>query len=399
MRILLITSSLPYPPTSGGALRAYGILHGLAQAGHEISLLTFHEAELNDASPLKQLCQRIISIPNPHRSKSQRLRDLLFTRHADIARRLDSPQMRQTLIQWLKEIPFDLVQFEGIEVACYLPDVRRHAPQVKCIFDTFNAEAELQRAIYAIDRAHPRRWHAALYSWLQVERIARYERDLCRQADAVIAVSAEDHAILSRYRDDQRTFIVSSGIFVDDYQATDQHDLGERSLVFSGKMDYRPNVDAMLWFSHEILTKLHDVHLTIVGQKPAPAITALAQTGLVQVTGFVEQVAPYLRGAQVYIAPLRMGSGTRLKLLEAMACGCAIVATPLAAAGLSPACLRAMRIAHTSDEFTQAINELLSQPHLRATLGKQAQAAVRAEYDWSALLPRLLAIYAEVGLG
>jgi glycosyltransferase involved in cell wall biosynthesis len=399
VRILLITSSLPYPPTSGGALRAYGILHGLAHAGHELTLLSFHEGEQYTGTPLTAMCARIVTVPLPQRSKLSRLRDLLLTRHADIARRLDSAEFRLQLSQLLSQTHYDLVQFEGIEVACYLSDVRRLSPHSKCIFDTFNAEAELQRAIYHIDRAKPRRWHTALYSWLQVARIVRYERALCQQADAVITVSAEDYSFLSAYREDANTFILSSGIFVSDYQSADVQDLGAGALVFSGKMDYRPNVDAMLWFTESILPQLEHVHLTIVGQKPAPSIRALAHTGKVQVTGFVESVAPYLRGAQVYIAPLRMGSGTRLKLLEAMACGCAIVATPLAAAGLSDSALRSMRIALNSTDFAAAIRDLLADPVLRAKLGAQAQAAVRAEYDWSALVPRLLKIYNEVGLG
>jgi glycosyltransferase involved in cell wall biosynthesis len=158
-------------------------------------------------------------------------------------------------------------------------------------------------------------------------------------------------------------------------------------------MDYRPNVDAVLWFAQEILPHLPDVHLVIVGQQPTARVQALAVHERVQITGQVASVLPYLHGASVYIAPLRMGSGTRLKLLEAMAARCAIVATPLAASGLSDAAKAAMCIAETPLEFAQAVNALLHDPEKRQTLGDQAREIVGQQYDWSVLIPRLLEVY------
>src|SRR5690606_23656791 len=115
-------------------------------------------------------------------------------------------------------------------------------------------------------------------------------------------------------------------------------DLGPCALIFTGKMDYRPNVDAMLWFASDILPQVRsimpDVRLYVVGQKPHPRLEVLRDHDHIVLTGWVPEVTPYLHAAAVYIAPLRMGSGTRLKILEAMAAGCAIVATTLAAAGL-----------------------------------------------------------------
>jgi glycosyltransferase involved in cell wall biosynthesis len=117
------------------------------------------------------------------------------------------------------------------------------------------------------------------------------------------------------------------------------------------------------------------------------------------ITGWVKSVSPYLRAASVYIAPLRMGSGTRLKLLEAMACECAIVATSTASAGLRDETRRAMIVADSAQELTEAIVELLSDPQRREQLGVLARQQVTRYYDWSTLIPQLLNVYTEIGLG
>jgi glycosyltransferase involved in cell wall biosynthesis len=397
VRILILTASLPYPPASGGALRVYGILHGLHAAGHHVTLMAFHDGDTApDQTPLARLCDRVITLPTPVRSKRERIIDLLTTPQADIARRFYSAAFATELTRLAQECDFDLIQFEAIEIACYLPIIKALNLRAKLVFDTFNAEADLQRRIYEIERANLKRLPAAAYSWMQSRRIARYEGDLCRMADAVIAVSPEDAALLDAYRPDKRVSIVPSGIFVDDYAATEATNLPKNALVFTGKMDYRPNMDAVQWFAAEILPSIPNAHLVIVGQKPHPIIAHLAQQPNITLTGFVPSVQPYLQAADVYIAPLRMGSGTRLKLLEAMASGCAIVATSTAASGLSDTAKSAMVIADTETDFAQAVIQLLGDTPRRNTLGEQARAAVRAEYDWSVLIPRLLNVYQEI---
>ena len=128
MQILLITAALPYPPASGGALRAYGILRGLAEAGHAITLLTFGDpTDRLPETPLNTYCRDIITIEPPRRSKINRLKDLLLTGEADIARRFYSEIFEQALVRLLQQQTFDIVQFEGIEVACYIPTVRRES--------------------------------------------------------------------------------------------------------------------------------------------------------------------------------------------------------------------------------------------------------------------------------
>jgi len=382
--------SLPYPPASGGAIRVHGLIEGLQQPGHDITLLCFHEGDPTDVNPVI----RVLTVPPPHRTKFDRLGDLLLTRQPDIAKRFYDVDFAHRLRDLLQQEMFDVVQFEGIESICYQPIVAAVQPTAKRVFDTFNAEYDLQRTIFRIDRQQVKRWPMALYSYMQVGRIWRYERVMCRLAHAVIAVSAEDAALLAPFRDDDQTHVIPNGIWTQRYHemAVDTPFAQSQNIVFTGTMDYRPNVDAMLWFTESILPHIPDAHLTIVGRRPHPRLAHLKTMPNVTLTGWVESVQPYLHHADVYIAPLRMGSGTRLKLLEAMASGCAIVATSTAAAGLNAAARAAMSIHDAAPDFAAEVNALLRDDQRRTARRDAAQEAVRQTYDWSVLVPRLLTI-------
>lgn len=404
MNILMIAPSLPYPPASGGALRVYSLLRGLNAAGHRVTLLALDDSGLNPANtPLRDLCARVETFPIPRRSKAQRLKTLLTTRQADLAHRLYSPELGQRLHEILSTERFDLIQCEALETACYLPIAKSAQPSAKLCLDTFNAEYELQRVIAEIDAREPKRWPMALYSYLQAGRIKSYEHQMCQLTDIVIAVSPEDADLLRSFRRDGKVYILPSAISVDDYTAEmPPDDLGAHVLVFTGKMDYRPNVDAALWLVNDILPlirqRVPDATVTLVGQQPSPRLEGLRAVQGITITGRVDSVVPYLRGAAAYVAPLRMGSGTRLKLLEAMAAGSPIIATKTAAAGLMPDAKSAMLIADGAQPFADAVINLLTSPEKRAAMIQAGKTAVRAHYDWSSTAPVLLNIYKENGL-
>lgn len=405
MRVLLLTPSLPYPPHQGGAIRNYGLARGLHEAGHRVCILSFHTGGLDPAAtPLADICEWVETVSPPERAKSQRLRDMALSGLPDLARRLDSPLFRERLEARLSTETFDLIQFEGLEMTPYLPLVRRLQPGARCCYDAHNAEYALQWAIFHVDRHVPERLPAAAYSLLQARRIHRYERSVCAAADCVIAVSEEDAKALRPFRADHRVAVVPNGIFADHYGDDNPRlDLGSNVLVFTGKMDYRPNIDAVRWFSDDILPLIReaiaDVRLYIVGQKPHQSLESLRDEPHIELTGWVPDVQPFLQAADVYVAPLRMGSGTRLKILEAMAAGCAVVATNVAASGLDAQAKRSLILADEERAFAQAVVALLKDANRRVTLGQAAQADVRRLYDWKTLIPCLLQTYEDIGLG
>lgn len=406
MKILFITASLPYPPQQGGALRTYGLLHGLHEAGHELTLLSFSNTPNANllGTPLATFCKHIETVQTPTRTKTQRIRDLFTSSQPDIAHRLYSITFAQRLRQLISAQNFDIIQFEGIEVACYLPLVKQMGIKAKLVYDAFNAEAAMQYAIFQLDRQNPRRWLGAAYSWVQSRRIYQFERTLCTQADLVIAVSSEDAAILQHHNPTKRVPVVANGIFISDYEKSNSEiDLGSHTLVFTGKMDYRPNVDAALWFADHILPTIKqaiaDIQFYIVGQQPHTSLEHLRDNPAIVVTGWVESVLPYLKNAQLYVAPLRMGSGTRLKILEAMASGAAVVATTVAASGMKRTNDMGIVIVDTPDKMAEVIIRLLKDTKQRAGLGEAARIYVQQHYDWAVIIPNLLKAYEAIHSG
>jgi len=430
MRILLLTPQLPYPPHQGTSIRNYGLVRGLARR-HSVSLLSFLEAQqsLAVAGPLLDVCHRVeaVAAPPPRRLV-RRAFDTLTHRLPDMGLRLVSTAFSERLAAWMACEPFDIVHVEGIEMVPYMAQlldetawVNRKAPLI--VFDDHNCEYMLQKRYAQIDARLPRRWPGALYSLLQWLKLRPYEAGACRQAHCVVAVSQADAQALRRLVPGLAVTVVPNGIDTQAYQAmpsTSAGAIGQDAaqeqepspalhplcLVFTGKMDYRPNVDAVSWFATDIWPRVRDelpqAHFYAVGQRPHHRLDPLRVDPSLTLTGWVEDVRPFITGATVYVAPLRMGSGTRLKLLEAMALGKAIVSTRLGAEGLvdlqgEPVTDGREMVLVDDDAplaFAEAVVALLRDPDRRTELGRAARVFVEANYDWRVIVPRLEALYA-----
>lgn len=399
MKVLLLTPQLPYPPHQGTSLRNFHIIRGLAQAC-EVSLLSFLEPgqsiDAAQIAPLAELCQRIETIPMPQRTTGKRLQQLLATRRPDMAHRLFSPAFNIRLLQMLQAADFDIVQIEGIEMARYLPVIRHGSPRSKIVFDDHNAETELQRRNFLTDLGQPRRWVAAAYSAEQVRRLHKFERWVCQQADWVTAVSQPDKTHLEKFTQGQTPItVIPNSLDVQQFQLEEAQAIPS-DIVFSGKMDYRPNVDAVLWFVDEVWPQIRQERpsttFTIVGQKPHARLGRLRNEPGITLTGWVERVEPYLAGAKVFVLPFRVGSGTRLKLIEAMAAGKALVSTAVGAEGFPVEHNRELLLVDDPVEMGTAVLRLLTHPEERQRLGQAAQQFAQ-QYDWRVVVPEFLAIY------
>ena len=223
---------------------------------------------------------------------------------------------------------------------------------------------------------------------------------ICQLADGVVAVSEADKAALQQLVPGLDVTVVPNAVDMEYYSSADIRPapLSSHSLVFTGKMDFRPNVDAVLWFCREVLplvrSKMPDVRFYIVGRSPHRRVLRLADAPAVTVTGYVDDVRSYIAGACVYVAPLRIGGGTRLKVLEAMAMSKPIVSTSLGCEGfegLVPG--RELLLADAPQEFAQQVIELLDDASRRKRLGRAARRFVEQRYDWRLIVPRLEQIY------
>lgn len=395
VNLLFLTPQLPHPPRQGTAIRNWGLIKGLSKR-HAITLLTFAEKDEPITPDLHAACQHIETVSPPRRTFANRLHDLFLSPLPDLAHRLASPAFANRLNALLQANHFDAMFVEGLELAPYLLNTQYEIRNT--IFDAHNCETLLQRRAFQTDLRHPRRWPAALYSLLQSRKLGRFEAEVCRRAKHVTCVSAEDAAALrtlSPALGGVNPLVIPNGIFLSDYTqpAGANHPTTQPPrLVFTGKMDYRPNVDAVIWFANSILPlirrQIPEAEFVIVGQKPTKAVWELKSTKGVVITGAVEDARPYIGGATVYVAPLRMGGGTRFKLLEALALRRPIVSTTIGAEGFVVQNGRELCLADTAADFAEAVMALLRDPAKRQALGEAGHAFVK-QYDWEALLPGL----------
>jgi len=416
-RILILTPQLPHPPQSltgrsqGTTIRNYNLIARLAHR-HTIDLLTFVEptpvgpdaVPIDEIALLRPYCRQIVTETPPVRTLSQRGRDTLFSALPDMALRLESPAMHTHLAGLLREHDYDVVQVEGIEMAPYAlrwwAAAGEDRPRPRLVFDDHNAEYLLQKRAFTTDVRRPRRWLAAAYSLVQWHKLARYERRICRAADGVAVVSDADHRALEALAPGLDAIVVPNGVDLDFYRpgvVPALTGLGTRALVFTGKMDYRPNVDAVLWFTDavlpRILAQIPDAHFYAVGQQPHARLAHLADHPAVTLTGRVPDVRPYIVGAGVFVVPLRIGGGTRLKVLEAMALGQALVSTRLGCDGFPFEEGRQVRFADDPLTFADTVVDLLRDRERAVALGQAARAFVEAHFGWDAIVPLLEKLY------
>jgi polysaccharide biosynthesis protein PslH len=397
MKFLFLTPHYPYPPNKGTALRNYNIIANLA-ARHEIDLLTFADVEPPADSPLTTLCRRIATVSARKRSIVRRAIDTLLSPWPDMGLRLWSSEFKQKLDEWLADSKYDVIQIEGIELARYALSVPHPPGGFETsgrimVFDNHNAEYMLQQRIAEAEiAAHG--WNlGAIYSSIQTRKLRGFERRMCQRADRVVAVSSADAAAIQQLDPSLKVQVIPNGVDTEYYRRENVTpiDLPPHSLVFTGTMDFRPNVDAVLWFASEVLPlvkqSIADVHFVIVGQQPHGRLDVLRDDASIMITGDVEDTRPYIAAASVYVIPLRMGSGTRLKVLEALAMEAAIVSTTLGAEGFSIEHNRELLLADDPAAFAKSIVELIQQLARGRSLGQAGRALAIDQYEWRKIVP------------
>ncbi len=404
-RLLFLTPQLPSPTRQGAAIRNWNLMVELAKT-YQIDLLTFADPGEEDLAPPQGAAavpwQRLVRVPTPRRTVLRRLKVLLTTPHPDMADRLwSAPYLRQ-LSALLARERYDIVQAEGIELARYLLLIARYRlPDYNplLVFDDHNAEWLLQRRAAWIDLRRPRRWSLALYSAVQQRRLRRFEARTLEAADLTVCVSPADAATLQPLAPARPLIVAPNGADTAYYSpARIPRERPRFDVIFSGTLDYRPNIDAVVWFVTEvwpIVTRRpadrrgRTPRLALIGRNPPQEVTRLVFNQGVTVTGSVADDRPYFAGATVYALPMRYGGGSRLKLLNALAMGCAVVSTTAGAEGVAVRHEQHLLIADSAADFAAAITRLLGDAELCERLGAAGQDFVREEYDWAGIADRL----------
>jgi polysaccharide biosynthesis protein PslH len=390
VNILWLKSDLLLPLDKGGRLRTWHLLRHLAKR-HDVTYLSFSELGSQRDSAVTgmgEVATRIVTVPRFDPAK----RSLHF--YMDAARYLADPlpyavakyrsaAYKVQLQSLLRERAFDLLVCDFLVPAVNLP---KTLPCPAVIF-THNVEAEIWRRHAETKASVAARW---LYR-LQHKRMLRFEADTLSRFDGILAVSDADRNSFVRLYPDVASkpiWVVRTGVDTEYFMPSPIDTTPEPHLVFTGSMDWLPNEDAMAHFCRDILPLIREqepnVRLSIVGRAPTPLVRALASESI-DVTGTVDDVRPYMRNSAVYVVPLRIGGGTRLKIFEAMAMGKAVVSTTVGAEGLPVVDGEHALIADEPAAFADAVVSLLRNAARRTALERAARSLVVEHYDWSAV--------------
>ena len=326
--------------------------------------------------------------------------------------------MARRLTRLLDQNDFDIVQMESLHLAAYLPLIRAARSQPLVVCDWHNVESELMLRY----SQHERRISRKLYARATARRISRLEQRAIGEFDAHLTVSSRDAGQLGRIGSNDRVFVLENGVdilrFSDNsiesaylawltqkgsaqnvLRGTDDSTALNR-VLYVGSMDYHANEDAVVHFANEIWPRVSqarpDLTFTIVGRNPTPAVMSLASLPGVEVTGTVDDVRPYYRYAIAAVVPLRVGGGSRLKILEAMAAGVPVVSTSLGAEGLAVESGKNILIAGSAADFARAVVRISADAGVWQRISVAGRHLVRGQYGWEAIGARLKQIHMEL---
>jgi glycosyltransferase involved in cell wall biosynthesis len=400
LSILYVSPMPASPPRFGAQARIHGLMTQLARR-HDLTavMLVDNEFDAEECrSAMQAYCRDVVLVPKPYvggglAKRLLQLQSLASTRSFE--RRLATvPEMQLALDRLLRVTRFDLVNLEFSFLGeC---DLRQAPPKEKLprlVVDSHNIDYELARQYARAGRSLANRSYAGV-NW---RKLRREELGTYRDADGVYLCSAEDERRLLDVIPGARTAVIPNAADVEYYRPhpTDPPPDG-RTVVFFGLLSYAPNVDGVIYFAQKIWPRVAEAHpearFKIIGGRPPRSLQLLAGPR-VELTGFVPDLRPHLAAAAAVVVPLRLGGGTRLKIVEAMAMGKAIVSTTLGAEGIEAVPGRDVLIADQPEAFADAVNRLLGDPGLAARMGQSVRSLAVERYSWSGAARALEAFY------
>lgn len=395
MRILWLKTELLHPIDKGGRIRTYHMLREL-RAEHDITYLALDDGSATPEAveAAAEYCERLIRVPHRITPKSgPRFYGELIANLASplpyFVSKYRSTAMREAIAREVATGSVDVLVCDFLMPAVNVPQ----EPGVPAVLFQHNVEAMIWRRHHEVAE-HPLR---KAYFRRQWKKAVDFERRACRRFDRVVAVSDADRDAIRETYGVERVAVVPTGVDVEFFRPSGAASPLPHHLVFTGSMDWLPNEDGILFFVEEVLPRVRDsvpdVSLSVVGRDPPERLRERAtRDSAVTVTGRVPDVRPYMEEAAVFVVPLRIGGGTRLKIYEAMAMEMPVVATPVGMEGLPIRDGAELLVAETADDFAAAVVRLLHDPEAARALAQNAARRVRAAFGWTAVSAEFAAI-------
>ena len=385
--ILFLTHRVPFPPDRGDKIRSWNILQALAKiAPVHVVALCDDAADLEHAEKIASVAASVHLIPH-QKSRAMAVAEALLGGGSASVRACASPALTSCVHKLMQTHPIAAVYAFSGQMAQYMPE---SLGSTRFVMDFVDIDSQ-KFAAWGDERAGL----SGLANRFEAKRLFAFERAVANRAAVSLFVS-DAEAQLFRDKtglDTQKVQTLENGIDLDRYHPAHEgraEPAGQGPLiVFTGQMDYAPNEDAVDWFARFVVPHLPGIRFAIVGRAPSARVRTLGGIAGVTVTGEVADTRDWIASADVVVAPLLLARGVQNKVLEAMAMGKAVVASPAAAEGINAVAGEHLRVAESAEGQAAAINELLAAPEIAAKLGKAARAQMEARYGWAATLARL----------
>lgn len=395
LKILQICNKAPYPANDGSSIAIYNMARGFIANGVQVHLLCINT---------KKHYKREEDIPEDFR-KSTHYHSVyqntntsilgallnLFGADSYFVSRFNFQEFRNQLVHTLKNQEFDLVQLEGVFMGVYLNTIRRHS-KAKVVLRAHNIEHYIWNRHVLLEKNPLKR----AYLKLQNQRLKKFELGIFRACDAIVTITSTDGEELQKLDCFKPQFTCITGVEIKEYQAPVKVQPKPKTVFYFGSMDWLPNSEAVLWFLNHCWGKIHkavpDARFVVAGRGMPPSFHKIIAPNLLLVEN-VPDAAGFYRQHEVMVVPLWSGSGIRIKIIEGMAYGKAIVSTSIGAEGIEYTHQKNIVIADNAEDFSNAVIELLKKPVLRMELETQAAAFAEQKFDNNKVISSLVDFY------
>jgi len=391
MKILFLANRVPFPPYRGDKLKIFNLAKRLKDR-HELHLLTFAQTkeDLGYKTELEKIFTQVHLVYLPKWKSAINCLPGLWDATPFQVLYFKSDELQHKLDELLKSKNYDAVHVQHLRMSPYLSQ-RKDISRILDLPDAFSLYWERRKLV-------KRGLAVKLFENIEQHRVLKYEQVL-KEYDLSLVCSVEDLDYLARTHKASNLRLLPNGVDLETFAPRGHDYTHSKTILFTGNMDYAPNVDAVNYFAETILriirSKIADVKFVIAGQKPVQKVTALANE-YITVTGFVKDLAATYNSASVVVAPLRFGAGTQNKVLEAMAMGVPVVCSHIGFGGLGIKSGEGAIMQTDPVAFANSVIELLESEALRRRVGQEGMNVARNKFDWDIIAKTLEGYFEEI---
>jgi polysaccharide biosynthesis protein PslH len=390
--ILFLTHIYPYPPNDGGRIVTYNTLKVLKERNHNVTLISFINS--NKEQRYENLSDNQYLIDKDYTNGKLKLLKNIFSKTPFTMEKYRDIEIESTIKKVLSESVIDYVILDHLHMAYYINLIKKIKPDVKVFLRQHNVEAIIMKRAYQKEKNIFKK----LYLYAQFKKLLKYEKSICELMDRVFVITEDDKETLIKMNPSiNKVDVVKAGVDFKKYKPFQPHATSNNkdiNIVFLGAMNWLPNEHGVTWFAEKVLPQLieynKNINLYIVGKDPTKKIYSIQEKfpNNIKVTGYVEDERDYISMSDVFVVPLLIGGGMRLKILNALAMKKAIVTTGIGAEGINLE--NSYVVADTPKEFFLQIKKLLDNKEYRQVLEQNGYEQVKCHYSFESVLEPLL---------